>query len=141
MTRVDRSVYLDAQRLAEQLLGDTTAANVLALGACWQTGVLPISLGSLEQAIRLNGVAIEQNLAALAWGRAWVADADAVLAAVERTPAPARLSHSGTKSCSTGRLPTRESCGGCSTFGCPTCASGGMCGSLPDWPIRSRGYA
>ncbi|HEU4598942.1 MAG TPA: indolepyruvate ferredoxin oxidoreductase family protein, partial [Solirubrobacterales bacterium] len=91
VTRAEENVYLDAQRLAERLLGSTTTANVLALGAAWQAGLLPVSLGSLEEAFRLNGVAIEQNLAALAWGRAWVADRDAVLAEVAEAPAAAKL--------------------------------------------------
>jgi indolepyruvate ferredoxin oxidoreductase len=39
------------------------------LGYALQRGCLPLSLATVEQAIRLNGVAIEQNLHALSWGR------------------------------------------------------------------------
>jgi indolepyruvate ferredoxin oxidoreductase len=73
-TRRDKNIYLDAQRLSEELLGDHMPANMLALGAAWQRGALPLSLESLEQAIRLNGAAVEKNLAAFAWGRAAVID-------------------------------------------------------------------
>jgi indolepyruvate ferredoxin oxidoreductase len=87
-TRRDQNVYLDAQRLAEELLGDHMPSNMLALGAAWQRGALPLSLSSLEEAIRLNGAAVEKNLAAFAWGRACVADPQAVADAV-RPPEPA----------------------------------------------------
>ena len=46
-------------------------ANTLALGAAYQRGLLPVSLKALEQAIRLNGAAVDKNLAALAWGVRW----------------------------------------------------------------------
>ena len=93
-TRRDANVYLDAQRLAEELLGDHMPANMVALGAAWQRGALPISRGALEEAIRLNGAAVDKNLAAFAWGRACVADPEAVARAIkgpeasEPIPAP-----------------------------------------------------
>ena len=65
---------LDANAAAEALLGDTVFANVLMLGAAWQRGLVPVSLEALERAIALNGVAVEQNRRALAWGR--IAGAD-----------------------------------------------------------------
>jgi indolepyruvate ferredoxin oxidoreductase len=86
-TRRDANVYLDAQRLAEELLGDHMPANMVALGAAWQRGALPISRGALEEAIRLNGAAVEKNLAAFAWGRACVADPEAVRRAVAKPEA------------------------------------------------------
>jgi indolepyruvate ferredoxin oxidoreductase len=39
------------------------------LGVALQKGLLPLSLESVEQAIRLNGVAVADNLHALSWGR------------------------------------------------------------------------
>lgn len=89
VTRSADNVYLDALRLAARVLGDETPANVLVLGAALQAGLLPLSLESLEQAFRLNGVAVELNLAALAWGRAWVVDPEAVRGELKETlPAP-----------------------------------------------------
>ena len=77
-TRREHNLYLDAQRLSERLFGDHMMANTLALGAAYQRGLLPVSAEALEQAIRLNGAAVEKNLAAFAWGRAVVAAPDAV---------------------------------------------------------------
>ena len=72
-TRREHNVYLDAQALSERLFGDHMMTNTLALGAAYQRGALPVSREALEEAIRLNGAAVEKNLAAFAWGRAVVA--------------------------------------------------------------------
>jgi indolepyruvate ferredoxin oxidoreductase len=82
VTRADENVWLDAQRIAETLLGDATPANVVVLGAAFQRGALPLSLEALEQAFRLDGAGVERNLAALAWGRAAVAAPDHLAAAL-----------------------------------------------------------
>ncbi len=86
-TRREGNVYLDAQALAEALFGDHMPANILLLGAAYQAGALPISAAAIEQAIRLNGAAVEANLAAFRWGRLAVADPARVEALVKR---PAR---------------------------------------------------
>ena len=77
-TRREDNFYLDAQALAERLFGDHMPANTIALGAAYQRGLLPVSRAAIEQAIRLNGAAVEANLAAFAWGRACVAVPEAV---------------------------------------------------------------
>jgi indolepyruvate ferredoxin oxidoreductase len=77
-TRREHNLYLDAQRLSERLFGDHMMTNTLALGAAYQRGMLPVSSEALEDAIRLNGAAVEKNLAAFAWGRAVVAAPDEV---------------------------------------------------------------
>ncbi len=77
-TRREHNLYLDAQRLSERLFGDHMMTNTLALGAAYQRGMVPVSAEALEQAIRLNGAAVQKNLAAFAWGRAVVAAPDAV---------------------------------------------------------------
>ncbi|MBN1528087.1 MAG: hypothetical protein JW895_03445, partial [Thermoleophilaceae bacterium] len=76
--------------LSERLFGDHMMANTLLLGAAYQRGLLPVSASALEQAITLNGAAVEKNLAAFAWGRAVVADPDAVerATAAPEPPAP-----------------------------------------------------
>ena len=80
-TRAADNVYFDAQALSEALFGDHMPTNTLLLGAAWQRGLIPLSLAALEQAIRLNGAAVEKTLAAFHWGRAAVAAPDAVAAA------------------------------------------------------------
>jgi indolepyruvate ferredoxin oxidoreductase len=59
----------DSTGVARQLLGDTTAANLLLVGYALQMGWLPVTRVSLERAIELNGAAVKQNLQALRLGR------------------------------------------------------------------------
>ena len=68
-TDVERNRYVDAAALTEQLLGSTAAANIFLLGFAYQQGCLPIAGTAIEEAIRLNGVAVDANLAAFAAGR------------------------------------------------------------------------
>ena len=81
---------LDALGAAEALLGSADAANLLLVGAAYQAGALPLTAASIEQAIELNGVAVELNLAGFRWGRASVAAPDVFAAAAgARTSRPA----------------------------------------------------
>jgi indolepyruvate ferredoxin oxidoreductase len=59
----------DAQSLAEEFLGDTVTANILAMGYAWQRGLVPIGLPAMQRAIELNGVAVQSNLLSFALGR------------------------------------------------------------------------
>jgi indolepyruvate ferredoxin oxidoreductase len=79
-TRAADNFYLDSRGLAMALFEDHMPANVISLGAAWQRGAVPLSLASIEQAVRLNGAAAEQNLTAFAWGRACVAAPELVSA-------------------------------------------------------------
>ncbi len=65
-------------RIAEKLTGDTISANMLMLGYAWQQGLLPVSLDALQQAIKLNGVAVDANITALMWGRQLAAEPEQV---------------------------------------------------------------
>ncbi|MCB2061093.1 MAG: indolepyruvate ferredoxin oxidoreductase family protein, partial [Novosphingobium sp.] len=60
---------LRAGALASRLLGDSIFTNLMMVGFAAQKGLLPVSLESIEEAIRLNGVAAKANLNALALGR------------------------------------------------------------------------
>jgi indolepyruvate ferredoxin oxidoreductase len=82
-TRGDANVAVDARNLAEGLFGDYMATNMLVLGVAYQAGLLPLTGAAIEGAVRLNGVAVEQNLQAFRYGRLWVADPDRVRALVE----------------------------------------------------------
>ncbi len=64
--------------VAEKLTGDAISTNMLMLGFAWQQGLLPVSFEALQQAITLNGVAVESNLTAFAWGRQLADQPDAV---------------------------------------------------------------
>ncbi|MFA7665803.1 MAG: indolepyruvate ferredoxin oxidoreductase family protein [Burkholderiaceae bacterium] len=77
--------FLDGQRLATALLGDAIATNLFMLGYAWQRGLVPVSAAAIERAIELNGVAIDQNRNAFAWGRVAAVD----LERVERAATPA----------------------------------------------------
>jgi indolepyruvate ferredoxin oxidoreductase len=81
---------IDAEAIAQLALGDALYANMVVLGAAAQDGRLPVSLAALEQAVRLRGVSVAQNLAALSWGRLAAADPDALSALVRGEPAAAR---------------------------------------------------
>jgi len=70
----ERLFAVPATTAAVRLMGDSIATNVFMLGYALQQGYLPIGLPAIEQAIRLNGVAVEQNLHALNWGRLAAAD-------------------------------------------------------------------
>ncbi|WP_159007856.1 indolepyruvate ferredoxin oxidoreductase family protein [Bradyrhizobium sp. S69] len=72
----DHLATINANVLAEQLLGDSVYANVIMLGFAWQQGLLPLSLQALWRAIELNGVTVDRNKQAFAWGRIAAADPD-----------------------------------------------------------------
>ena len=73
-TRAGDGVRLDADRMADALLGTAMPANVLVLGAAYQAGGIPVSADSIERAIELNGVAVAANIAAFRWGRLYRRD-------------------------------------------------------------------
>ncbi|TBN41894.1 indolepyruvate ferredoxin oxidoreductase family protein [Paracoccus subflavus] len=82
----DRVAFFDANDLALRLLGDSIYSNMLVLGAAWQQGLLPLSLEAIEQAIRLNGAKVDENLRAFQIGR-WA------MAFPEQTRKPVPVTH------------------------------------------------
>ncbi len=66
---------VDALWLATALTGTSSTANSLLLGVVVQAGDLPVPVAAIREAIRLNGVAVGANLAALEWGRRWLGSA------------------------------------------------------------------
>ncbi|MCR6487938.1 indolepyruvate ferredoxin oxidoreductase family protein [Amycolatopsis sp. OK19-0408] len=79
-----RTVSLDARGLAEELFDDDQFANVLQLGAAFQTGAIGLPAAVIERAIELNGTAVAANLQAFRRGRQLVAEPEAL------TNAPAK---------------------------------------------------
>ncbi|MEU0789031.1 indolepyruvate ferredoxin oxidoreductase family protein [Amycolatopsis sp. NPDC005961] len=93
-----RTVSLDARGLAEELFDDDQFANVLQLGAAFQTGAIGLPAAVIERAIELNGTAVAANLQAFRRGRQLVADPAALTAAPKETrpvtqPAARKLVH------------------------------------------------
>lgn len=70
----ERSEFIDSTTIATALMGDSIAANLFLLGFAFQKGTIPLSLAAIEQAIDLNGVAMESNKRSFAWGRKAAAD-------------------------------------------------------------------
>ncbi|HVY07363.1 MAG TPA: indolepyruvate ferredoxin oxidoreductase family protein [Burkholderiales bacterium] len=88
---IDESVggkahFIDATRLATALLGDSIATNLFMLGFAFQKGLIPLEEASLLKAIELNGVAVDFNKQAFAWGRRAAVN----LAEVEKIATPAK---------------------------------------------------
>lgn len=72
---VSREVHsFDALQAADTLFGSTAPANFLLVGAAYQSGALMIPAQCIEEAIELNGVAVDANVAAFRWGRLAIAD-------------------------------------------------------------------
>ncbi|MDE0700589.1 MAG: indolepyruvate ferredoxin oxidoreductase family protein [Acidimicrobiaceae bacterium] len=82
MARDDSCHWAASAATTTALVGDAVGANIFVVGMAVQSGLLPISPQALEQAIELNGVAVDLNLAAFGWGRWQIADPDLVAAQV-----------------------------------------------------------
>ena len=75
----DQCDFPAASDLVARLLGDQQFVNIFMLGYAFQNGQLPLSRASIEAAIRLNGVRIEQNIAAFNGGALAANDLDNLL--------------------------------------------------------------
>ena len=79
----DGGRFADADAITTDLFGDATSANFFLVGMAVQHGGLPVSPASIEQAIELNGVAVEVNVAAFRWGRCLVSDPEELTAVLQ----------------------------------------------------------
>jgi len=84
----DAVSFVDANRIATALMGDSIASNLFLLGYAWQKGLVPVSLEALERAIELNGVAVDANKRTIAWGRLMAHDPAYVSSVVEEVAGP-----------------------------------------------------
>ncbi len=71
---IERTHFVDANRLATALLGDSIGANLFMLGFAFQLGAVPLSADAITRAIDLNGVSVAMNNQAFSWGRRAVVD-------------------------------------------------------------------
>ena len=78
LTNEESNFLVDAKLICTQLLGSSTSSNIFLLGVATQIGVLPIDPKSFEEAIALNGVAVEANMTAFNWGRVWANDPEEI---------------------------------------------------------------
>nr|WP_298686435.1 indolepyruvate ferredoxin oxidoreductase family protein [uncultured Dongia sp.] len=87
--------FIDATKIATALMGDSIATNLFMLGFAYQRGLVPVGADAIDQAIKLNAVAVESNRQAFAWGRQAALDPAAVAAATkpahEAPPIPQSL--------------------------------------------------
>jgi indolepyruvate ferredoxin oxidoreductase len=60
---------LNAEALAEEHLFDQLYANMILAGFAWAKGMVPVTLEALQEAIRLNGAGVQENLRAIDIGR------------------------------------------------------------------------
>ena len=126
VTRRDRAHWADAEHITHVALGDATTANVFVVGMALQAGALPIDPEYVEQALELNGVQVDTNLAALRLGRRMIADPDAV----------AHATHTGSRERATLR-PPRSSWPPTSSRTSPRGTPTHSVSSSRRWPIPS----
>ena len=78
--------HFDAHTAAVKLFGDSIAANMFLLGYAYQLGYVPIGAEAIEQAIELNGAAVEMSRNAFRFGRLAAHDTGAHRAHDRRRP-------------------------------------------------------
>jgi indolepyruvate ferredoxin oxidoreductase len=81
---------LDAHDYAVRLFGDSIGSNMLLLGFAYQLGLVPVPGVAIEQAIELNGAAVEMNRNAFRFGRLAAHDRAALDRVAGHKPVAAR---------------------------------------------------
>ena len=64
----ERADFVDATGLATALMGDSIATNMFMLGFAYQKGLVPVSAEAIDQAIELNGAAVDDEHGGLPLG-------------------------------------------------------------------------
>ena len=71
-------MQLDATKIASVMLGNAIGTNLLLVGYAWQSGLIPLGVDSIMQAIGLNGTEVAMNRRAFGLGRLAAARPDLV---------------------------------------------------------------
>jgi indolepyruvate ferredoxin oxidoreductase len=74
----ERIMQLDATKIASVMLGNAIGTNLLLVGYAWQSGLIPLGVDSIMQAIGLNGTEVAMNRRAFGLGRLAAARPDLV---------------------------------------------------------------
>jgi len=90
-TQKDDQNFVPASSYAAKLMGDEIATNIFMLGYAWQRGLVPLQYESIERAIELNGVAIDANKKAFAFGRLAAHDPKSIEAMVSEVSGEAKV--------------------------------------------------
>ena len=61
--------FINAIKISTAMFGDSIASNMFITGYALQKGLIPVKPESMEEAIKLNNMAIDMNLSAFRWGR------------------------------------------------------------------------
>ncbi len=77
-TGAGKTAFVNATRIARDLLGNSIGGNLFLLGFAWQRGLIPVSAEAINRAIELNDVAVEFNRQAFLWGRRAAVNLEAV---------------------------------------------------------------
>ena len=85
-SRADAQHWVDAAAVCTAAFGDSVTANFFVVGLASQAGALPIAPALIEEAIRLNGTAVDANVRAYRLGRHYATDAAAIDALVTYHP-------------------------------------------------------
>lgn len=83
---------INAEAIANEYLYDAMYSNMVLLGFAWQKGLVPISLRGLYRAIKLNGVAIDDNMLAFDLGRIYAHDPKRLIELVPQRVPPKKKS-------------------------------------------------
>jgi indolepyruvate ferredoxin oxidoreductase len=79
----DGQFFASATEYATVLLGDEIMTNIFLLGYAWQKALVPLHRESIERAIEMNGVAVENNMKAFKYGRLMAHDPETVAKMVQ----------------------------------------------------------
>ena len=81
--------FINAIKIATAMFGDSIGSNMFITGYALQKGFIPVLPETMEEAIKLNNIAVDMNLSAFRWGRMAAYDYNYV----EKEAAPVSYTH------------------------------------------------